>query len=256
VAGPWYLGAFTNYVSNDYLFEIPAAWASANTPGLRLATGRFRDGSWGGLGPALMAYGPWLEGDPPAPNARLQRVVPLLLYGIPQVDAPEIIVSEEMRMLTYKEADEWSGGAWLTAGERSAVIFVGTKALGRNWYGFANGVEYPISGDPDEVYPEVPPWPYDARGWWSQDIAAQILFYDPDDLARVARGEMETWQPQPFATRVIDEILFDPGFDHERQKRYLLGAAAFDRARGILYLVERRGDVEERTLIHVFTLAG
>ncbi len=254
VVGPWFLGEYTNYISNDYLFEIPEGWAAINAPGLHLATGRFRDGSWGGLGPALLAYGPWLEGDPPAPNARLNQVVPLLLYGVPQPNSPEVFVADEMRMITYKEADEWSGGAWLTLGGRSAVILVGTKALGRNWYGFANGVEYPISGDPDEEYPDVPPWPYDARGWWSEDIAAQIIFFDPEDLAAVARGEMETWTPQPYATRTIDEFLFDPGFDLERQKRYSLGAVAFDRERGILYVVERRADYEERTLIHVFKL--
>ena len=254
-AGTWYLSDHPNHITNDYLFEIPQAWADANTPGLRLATGRFRDGTWSGLGPALLAYGPWTEGDPPATNATLQAVTVLLLYGIPVSGNPEISVSQEMRMTTFSEPDEWSGGAWLTAGDRSAVIFAGTKATGRSWHGFANGVEYPTDGDPDEEVPDVPPWPYDSRGWWSEDIAAQIIFFNPDDLAQVARGAMESWEPQPYASLEIDDYLFDPGFDHERAKRYPVGAISFDRERGLLYLFERRAD-EEKSLVHVFGIEG
>ncbi len=250
-AGPWHIDTYSNYITNDYLFPIPAEWSAQNTPGLRLATGRFRDGHWGGLGPALLAIGPWLDGDPPSDGGALENVTPLLLYGRQIQGNLEIAIDDIEPMVTFSEPDEWSGGAWLTAGDRSAVIFVGTKAVGESWYGFANGVVYPISGDPDEVYPEVPPWPYDSRGWWSEDISAQILFYDPDELAAVAHGEWETWEPQPYASMSIDGFLFDPGFDHERGKRYLLGAAAFDRQNGLLYIIERLAD-EDRSLVHVF----
>lgn len=250
-AGLWFFGDYTNYVTNDYLFAIPADWAAQHTPGLRLASGRFRDGSWGGLGPTLFAYAPWTEGNPPEPGTTLANVTPLLLYGRPDPNSPEIDVSAGNQMDAYAPPDEWSGGDWLTKGEKTAVIFVGTKALGASWYGFANGVVYPTSGDADEVYPDVPPWPYDDRGWWSEDIAAQIIFCSPDELAAVARGEMETWEPQPYAVLNIDDSLFDPGFDYERQKRYLVGAASFDRERGYLYIVERRAD-EDKSLIHVF----
>jgi hypothetical protein len=254
-AGPWYVGAYPNYVMNDYLFEIPLEWSNNNTPGLRLATGRFRDGTWSGLGPALFAMGPWLEGDPPPGQTQLEQFIPLLLYGEPVPGSPEIAVREEHRMQTYKPADEWSGGAWLTMGGRSAVIFVGTKATGTNWYGFSNGVRYPTSGDPDDPIPEVPPWPYDDRGWWSEGVSAQILFFDPEELASVAGGELATWGPQPYASMAIDDVLFDPGMQVERYKRYLLGAAAFDRERGLLYIMERNAD-EERSLIHVYEIKG
>ncbi|OPY37416.1 MAG: hypothetical protein A4E35_01332 [Methanoregula sp. PtaU1.Bin051] len=81
VKGPWYLAEYDNFATNDYLFAIPESWAARNTPGQNLATGRFREGSLGGSGPALFAFGPWNEGNPPAKNARLTRVTPLLLYG-------------------------------------------------------------------------------------------------------------------------------------------------------------------------------
>lgn len=253
--GPWRLDGYTNYVGNDYLFEIPESWARRHAPGLRLATGRFRDGRWGGLGPALLAYGPWTESAPLSPGTTLRNVRPLLLYGEAVPGALEVNTQRERKMKYFAEADEWSGGGWLTAGDRGAVVFVGTKATGRCWYGFANGVVYPTSGDPSDPVPEVPAWPYEARGWWSDGIQAQMLFYDPDDLAAVARGDCQPWEPQPYATLNLDSYLFDPGFDHERQKRYLVGAAAFDRAHGLFYVVERRAD-EEKSVVHVFQIGG
>jgi|Deesub1362A_J573_1020465.scaffolds.fasta_scaffold02229_4 hypothetical protein len=47
-------------------------------------------------------------------------------------------------------------------------------------------------------------------------------------------------------------IIFDPGFDFERGKRYLVGAAAFDRANGFLYIAERMADEDGKSLIHVW----
>jgi len=253
LAGPWYLGEYTNTTTTDYLFEIPQAWADAHAPEQRLATGRFQDGGAAGWGPALFAYEPPNEDSLPARGETVTKVTPLLLYGIREPGVPELTVSEEMKMTTYKHPDEWTGGAWLTVGDKSAVIFVGIKAVGKAWYGYSNGVEYPTSGDPNEPVPEVPPWPHDSRGWWSERIEAQVFLYDPNDLADVARGAEKTWEPQPYATLNIDKYLFDPGYDHEREKRYTVGAVSFDRARGILYILERRADAD-KSLVHVFKL--
>lgn len=251
-AGPWFFGNYTNFITNDYMFEVPAKWARQYAAGMRLATGRFRDGGWGGQGPTLFAFAPWLDGNPPAPNDTLRHVLPLLLYGEHVAGVAEIANSDEMRMKFYSPADEWSGGAWLSSGEKSAVIFVGTKAMGNAWYGFSDGTVWPEQ----PPYPPVPPFPHDNRGWWSDSIQAQIIFYDPEDLAKVAGGSWHSYDPQPYAVLSIDGLLFDPGYHHERYKRYLVGAASFDREHGLLYVVERRADAEDKSIIHVWRLAG
>ncbi|MCA9240074.1 MAG: hypothetical protein KDA37_07740, partial [Planctomycetales bacterium] len=238
-AGPWQIGDFSNYVTNDYLFEIPADWAAKYAPGLRLATGRFRDGQWGGLGPALLGIAPWTEGAPPAPGAVLRNVKPLMMYGRPVPGAAELAVSPEHAIRDFRESDEWSGGAWLTAGGKSAVVLVGTKGTGKCWYGFSNGVVYPLSGDEDEPTPAVPDWPHDQRGWWSERVEGFFLFFDPRELAEVAQGKQPTWAPQPYATMSIDRYLYRPGYDYQRGKMNVLGACAFDRARARLYVMER-----------------
>jgi len=253
-AGAWYVDGFTSYATNDYLFEIPSDWADTYVQGRRLGTGRFRDGNWSGRGPALFAIGPWQHGNPPKPNTTIDAT-PLLLYGIQEPGNPEIVNDPEMEMKNFSESDEWSGAEWLTKGDTAALVFFGTKALGETWYGFGNGVVYPTSGDEDEVYPDVPDFPFDQRGWWSEGIQAQMIFYNPADLAAVAQGKIGPHEPQPYATLNLDPYLIDPGFDFVREKRYILGAPAFDREHGLIYLFERRADSEDDlSVVHVFAV--
>jgi hypothetical protein len=81
-----------------------------------------------------------------------------------------------------------------------------------------------------------------------------VIFFDPQELGEVAQGKRETWEPQPYASLSIDRYLFDPGYDYERGKMNVLGAAAFDRQRGILYVVERQAD-GEKSLVHAFKVS-
>ena len=252
-AGLWHFGNYTNYTTNDYLFEVPEDWAAKSAPGYRLASGRFREGVWGGLGPALYAYAPWLDGNPPAEGQKLQHIMPLILYGQQVEQLPELAVTGVRRMRVYAEADHWWGGAWLTASQGSSVIFTGTKALGRSWYGFANGViwDYACTEDPDILCPDIPEYPYDNRGFWAEGYMPAVLFYDSQDLAKVAQGEMAPDEPQPYALMDLTAYWFAPEINIENYKRDLVGAAAFDRTNGLLYIVERLGD-DYKSLIHVF----
>jgi len=229
-AGAWYLGDYSNYATNDYLFAIPQSWADVHTPGMLLATGRFRDGGWGGQGPSLFAYGPWNQGNPPPPGVRLPAV-PLLLYTSSRVEA-----GAAHTLAGYHHADEWPAGAWLVAGDRAAVIFVGTKGQGDCWYGNAGG----------------PCLDCEDRGWWSDRFVGRILFYDPAKLAAVTRGEMEPWEPQPYATLDIDEYLYHV---ESHQQKHHVGAASFDHERGLLFVFEPLVD-QDKPLVHVWQIGG
>ncbi|MCP4689773.1 MAG: hypothetical protein GY859_17100 [Desulfobacterales bacterium] len=231
-AGVWAIGGYQNYLTTDYIFEIPGAWADLYTPGKLLAAGRYRDGGQAAQGPSLFAYGPWNEGNPPASGTTISTV-PLLLYSAFGEVQQGILDGGH-------HTDEWNGGAWLTAGEKSAVIFVGSKGTGDNWYGCSNGV----------VWPEEPPYPpeCDDRGWWSTGIEGRIIFYDPADLAAVAQGQMQPWSPLPYAVMNIDNQLY--GIDSTRQKHHV-SAAAFDREHGLLFIFEPYGD-GDKPLVHVW----
>lgn len=250
--GAWWISTQTLYSVNDYLFEIPSAWAdsTAGTAGRYLATGRFREGGWSGQGPALFAIAPWLSGNPPDSGAVLPAV-PLLLYSNTRGEDPTSYTLDN-----YHHADNWMGGAWLTSGDKAAVVFLGLKGQGECWYGFADGTRYPTDGSP--FTNSVPPYPNDDRGWWSTSFQAQLIFYNPADLIAVGGGSLSAWQPQPYAALNLDPYLWrldkinHPDFN-VNQNKHRVGDCAFDRARGLIYIVEYRGDQEnDRPLIHVF----
>jgi hypothetical protein len=270
--GPWFIAGQSWYSVNDYMFEIPAAWAEAYAGGRYLVTGRFKDGGWSGMGPVMIAYRPWGEnGAPPPAGASLEAIALLRYAASTETDAIE-------RSLTgYQHPDEWNGGAWLTtATGRSVVMFAGTKSNGtKYWYGYVNpaGPEIPCvdeevldfltcrmadgSACPPEDFRECPAH-NDYRGWWTTRWDSQLIFYDPADLARVATGVMKPWEPQPYAALNIDEHLFlnPAGVEPDMlgtgaQRRYRLGDVAYDRENGLLYVLELFAD-EARPVVHVW----
>lgn len=272
--GAWFLQGVSPYAGNGYMLEIPAAWADAHAAGRLLGTGRYRDGGLAGMGPSLFAYRPWLDaaGTPPAANATLP-VTTLLKYQS-TLDTERI----ERCLAGTQHADTWEGAAFVTtASGKAAVLFAGTKGIGeRYWYGFLNpaGPDRPcVAGDFVNEYTtcrkaDGTPCPADelvecsghtsSRGWWSSRFAGRILLYDPDDLARVAAGTMESWAPQPYAFLDVEPWLFrNPSHVDEEevgpgvQQRFRLGDLAFDRANGLLYLLELYGDGAS-PVVHVF----
>jgi hypothetical protein len=278
--GAWFIGNQNLYSVNGYMFEIPAEWPDAHTGGRSPATGRMRDGGQGGMGPALFAYRPWQDdGAPPPAGTRLEEVT-LLRYESAD-STPDI----ERCLDGYQHADEWEGGAWLTTPSgKGAVLLAGTKATGEQyWYGYLNpaGPEEPCV---DSAFTDFPtcrladgtPCPAEdmagccdgpagecisERGWWSSRFDAQFILYDPAELERVAAGEMEPWEPQPYAALDIDEHLFlnPPGWDEASvgwgdQRQYRIGDVAFDRDHGYLYVLELFAD-EGKPVVHVWELA-
>ncbi|MCP4359606.1 MAG: hypothetical protein GY796_16485 [Chloroflexi bacterium] len=227
-AGIWSVGGYPKYVTSDYMFDIPKVWADVYTPGQYVATGRYRDGGQASEGPSLFAIAPWAEGNPPAPNSALTATT-LLLYD-------KFTDENPAHMDNYHHSDEWEGAVWVTAGTKTAVLFSGTKGQGANWYGCADGTDQP-------------PWPDDCnRGWWSSSFVGQILFYDPADFAAVAQDNMETGEPQPYATLDVDQYLYHI---ESNQQWHHLGAAGFDRNNGVLYIFEPHGD-GDKPLVHVW----
>jgi hypothetical protein len=271
--GIWFIGDQSLYSVNGYMFEIPAAWAEDHTGGMMLATGRYRDGGWSGMGPSLFAYAPWLDGNPPAAGTHLSERT-LLLYSNTRGED-----QTDFRMNGYQHSDEWEGGAWLTTADgRTAVVFAGTKGAGYCWYGWASpggdGMPCVEGGASGYITCYTPDWTecppelsrhceegssYSYRGWWSSRFDAQMLFYDPVDLARVASASASPHEPQPYSTLDIDEHLFlgpspEPmATGSGDQRRFRIGEMAYDRQRGFLYVPELLAD-DARPVIHVWSV--
>ncbi len=273
--GSWFIGNQSFYSVNGYLFEIPVDFADAYLGGKVIATGRYRDGGWSGMGPELFAYLPWDDhGSPLADQLHLEEAV-LLQYA-------DSMSSEDFsRALNgYSHADEWEGGAWLSTKDgRAAVIFAGTKAIGeRTWYGWQN------PDDPSKPCVETEligqfilcrtangePCPQsdlqgclshnDYRGWWSDAFTSQIIFFDPAGLAKVANGQMQPWENQPYAVLDINNrLLHNPDSVEQdmlgsgAQRRNRIGEVAYDRENGLIYILELFADGAQ-PVVHVWKI--
>lgn len=231
--GAWYVGNYSPYSVNDYMFDIPKGWADRYVGGRRIATGRFRDGGWSGQGPSILAVAPWQHGNPPANNTHLSAV-PLLLYSNTATDEPPYHVMND-----YHHADAWTGGVWITSARGAAVVFAGTKGTGDCWYGLPDGTVWE---------PPYPPDPLNQRGWWSTGFIGQLRFYDPADLAQVARGRRPPYWPQPYATLNLDQYL---AHVTQSQQKEHVAAICFDHPHGLLYLLEPFAD-GDKPLVHVW----
>jgi hypothetical protein len=271
--GSWFISQQHPYSVNNYLFEIPADWADAYVDGRYLATGRYRDGGWSGMGPAIFAYRPWTDDGTPMLDGVELDAVTLLLY-IDSNSTPNI----EGSMQGYQHADEWEGAAWLTTADgRTAVLFAGTKGIGEKyWYGWVNPEnadfpcvettfvgEYEVCrlADGSACQPEDLQGcsdHNDYRGWWSSQFVAQFILYNPDDLAQVAMGKLAPHQPQPYLSLNVDEYLYHNPDNVEadmlgtgNQRRGRLGDATYDRANQLLYVLEPFADGAQ-PVVHVW----
>ncbi|MBI9045024.1 MAG: hypothetical protein JEZ06_11090 [Anaerolineaceae bacterium] len=273
--GEWFLGDQSLYDVNGYMLEIPDEWAEQYVHGYKLASGRYRDGGWSGMGPNLFAYTPWNpDGSAPDSGTHLDEIV--LLQYMRSSDTENI----ENNLKDYQHPDEWEGSAWLQSlSGKSAVLFGGTKGTGDHfWYGFLDADDPTIpcleaemigqfhmclnaDGNPcEEALMKGCDNQLTYRGWWSSQFNAQFILYDPADLARVAAGEMESWEPQPYASINFDERLFlNPGeIDLEtlgsgEQRRFRIGEIAFDPLSSRLYVLELFAD-EAKPVVHVWRI--
>ncbi|MEW6400947.1 MAG: hypothetical protein AB1649_04055 [Chloroflexota bacterium] len=277
--GTWFIGNQDLYSVNGYMFEIPADWADAYASGRYLGTGRMRDGGQGGMGPTLFAYRPWQDDGSPFPSEAHLEESTLLLYEN-AYNTEEIVRS----LNGYQHPDAWEGGAWITtASGKGAVLFAGTKGNGtKYWYGYINPADPELACVDAEVtdFPtcrnadgsRCPQEDFAGccdgasgecasnRGWWTTHFDAEFLLYDPADLAKVAAGQWEAWQPQPYITIDIDEHLYlnPPEWDLVEvgwgdQRRYRIGDVTFDRENVMLYVLELYAD-GARPVVHVWRI--
>ncbi len=241
-AGPWYVGTDDQVDclnTNEYVFAIPEDWANEHVGGKRLACGRHREGQVA-TGPAIVAYGPWQDGNPPPAGTELTAD---LLVHYKDLDLEDGVDD-------HCWADAWNGAAWLDDGERSAAVIVGTRGFGDCWYGWADGTT------PEEcaTWPggcEANGYGGSNRGYYASYFRNLMLFYSPDDMARVMNGQLTTWDIQPYLAWDYTPYMIAPESTYEIHT----GGVAYDAEHGYLYVTERYGDEGRRKpVIHVFSL--
>ena len=237
--GPWKIDGKSNYLTADLLFSIPDQWAKENTSGMRLAMGRYRDGGQSSQGPTIIVCNPAANGKLPRKGASIKNKTLLQYPNI--LDDPKAAKG----LKDYTHADAWNGAIWVDSKGKQAMIFTGIKGEGKCWYGYGDGTVWPEN-------PPFPPEPEGGRGWWAKKFTPMFLFYDPDDLAKVAKGRMKPHEPQPYAKMDISSHLFNIP---ENEIWMMLGAACVDNKNGIIYMFEHNGDAENsESIVHVWRI--
>lgn len=238
--GVWHIGprsdpAFHNARTCNYLMMAPTGFADQYLSGRTVIAGNHRQaGAFGGSqGPTLYATAPWNDGNPPASGQDLASTA--LLYYPEDYDCTNNQFNA-CYYPDYRVADDWGGGAWIDTGVDAAVLIFGIKGLGDNCYGI-----------PGESCPESAC--SSSKGWHSSPYEPQILFYDPADLAAVVNGQRSPWEVIPYE-------VFSPVNQMIRPECAQLGAVAFDRVNGLIYVTERQVGPWGETAVHVWHVAA
>jgi hypothetical protein len=245
--GVWHIGdrpsednLFHNAKACNYLLRAPESFADQYLDGKWLIAGNHREaGALGGSqGPTLYALAPWEDGDPPAPGQNLDARA-LLYYR----DIYECVWEGEGNINEhpapgvcdfpgYRGMDNWGGGAWVQTADKTGILIVGRKGLGDNCYGST------------ELCGEDPCAP--SSGYHAYPYQPQILFYDPQDLTEALAGSRDPWEGLPYAVHTVGEA-FEP-------QCAVLGAAAHDAERGLIYVTERQAGPWGETAVHVWEI--
>ena len=219
--GVWKLKGHHSKSVSGYLFAIPKEWADEYLNGMYIATGISRAGGAYSRGPVLFAIAPYKYSNiNPPPNNELPTI-PLISYSSDHDNYPN-----------YVPVDEWLGGAWLTAGNKEAVIFVGLKCLGASCYGTGEHC-----GDSCN----------DNKGYHCFPREPEMVFYDVTDLEQVATGAKQPWDPQPYYELDLSKLIPKYGKCTQTQ------GVAYDREHNLLYLIQYKGD-GAKPLVHVLKI--
>ena len=246
-----------------YLFSVPQEYADAYLGGRSIITGRSRgtappdseglggEGSiaGGSQGPTLFAFSPPEDGQI---SGNLDAL-PLLYYRVryPGCAGPDIGVGGEpvdCDFPGFTMCDDWTGAAFLQAGDRSAIAIAGLVGTTNCYYCGDPVDDAECHGDP--LPGECPYTCHEGRGYHCGPYYRQVLFYDTGQLGQVALGEANPWSLLPYAVWEPEEFYLQGAVCSN------LGGMAYDIVGGRLFLIERGlgGTDWNAAVVHVWTV--
>lgn len=238
--GPYHVGPKTlPYHGNkagDYLFSMPQWYAEKYLGGRFLVTGKTRGAFNGSQGPTLFAFSPWSSENP---SGNLNSI-PLLWYRIffPDCAGPNVGNKSQCDYPDFTMCDKWEGGGFVESGQKRAIILLGKKGLGSNYYGD------PPSANACEQ----------SRGYHCDPYERQIIFYDVDELGQVAQGTRNPWSVTPYTIWRPQEFLLG---DAQGQTCGETGGMVVDSAKSRVFMIEKGfggHQNENAAIVHVWSV--
>jgi hypothetical protein len=150
----------------------------------------------------------------------------------------------------FSMCDDWTGAAFVQAGERATIAISGLKGATNCYY----------CGDPvDDTECGVNPLPGECditcneeRGYHCGPYRRQVLLYDTGALGQAALGEIDPWSVLPYAIWEPEELFLS------NPCCYNMGGMAFDGANGRVFITERglgEGDMNA-AVVHVWSVSS
>lgn len=224
----WYGGKTSHYGT-----MVPQAWADAHVGGKNFAVGRTR-GEYNlaeSCGPALYA----VDFSQPNSNGTLNATC-LLCY--PTTGAQGENTVPPRALPGYSLTTEWTDVVWVD----DSVIFFGNSCRYPSHYYDAD----PNMNNDPGVCGENKGYTCGSQGNTPPGYVAEVLFYDSADLAKVASGNLNPWDPRPYVRGSISDYLLDAGC------RSSVAGVAYDSVGRKLYVVELGKASPDNPVIHVF----
>lgn len=266
--------------SSGFMFEIPQSIADTHFGGKSVAAcvaSREAGTQGSSSGPSIIAYAPWLDvggvarpGDTAPPDSSQLDALPLLYY-IRDEGAVVNCASLPTESITgYNLSDSWTGGAWMDHGDKTGVLFLGSRCLYPSHYydgcdgcppGFCwNDAHTACTStaccdgcDEDAgACGESKGYACGNEGDGSPAYRIYFALYDPQNFYDVADGLLQPNEPQPYEFIDLSAYMW-PGC---QVGTYGL---AYDRANGYIYFAQSGVDItqsgQEQNIIaicHVF----
>lgn len=214
--GMWRLGNFHGMLTGGYIFPVPKYFADTYLGGKRLISGLFTQQGVSGTsqGPAMFAFGPWLDNPSDFGPANSTKLAAQALVYYPYRFQNGV---ETSNFPDYQIPDGWEAGAWISTAQKHAVVIVGTRAMGATYYGDAR------PGDCN-IY----------KGYHGDPYEPRIIFYDPAELALATQGQKDSttivpyleWNPSEFFVSTCEWNLTGVAYDEENRLLYVLHSDA------------------------------
>ncbi len=235
VQGPWFIGGLpeseefiSTVLSGNHIFSVDQKWADEHLDGRSLFMGNSYVSGVGvpSHGPSIYAVNPWEKGSLPGSEGVIEATE-LLKYGGD--------FEEEKWEYNWIMGQSARGMDWISNNKQMAIGMVYNRSAGDHWYGAE-------TGDDTRTDWDLPLTRGSGRGpnFSYEDNA--FYFYNPMDLVRVAKGEMEPYAPQAYAVFDFPEVTYGNRGE---------GDMTFDKENGYLYFFENKG---RNNVIHVWSI--
>jgi len=246
--GPWVISPHTARTSG-WIVDIPQWFADAYTNGATLGAGQtLTSGNSGSSwGPNLFAFAPPDIATPPSTHLGAKVLVDYPFaanggFGV-TLDTTHRLTREPTYSTSadnntdipvtngvgyWTENDFVSGAAWIDLPDKQGLVFTGQVGIGYTSYGISPD---PNSGRVSQCF--------QATGPTIEGIVNRWWIYDPADLAKVAQGQMNSWDVKPAVTfdpNDIAKVTMNTCRPH--------GEAAFDPTTRTLYIEALQTDTQ------------